>query len=311
MQKIITITLNPSLDKGTTVLSIVPEKKLQCSTPVLEPGGGGINVSRALDHLGCKSLALYMCGGYTGGQFKKMMEDTDIECVAFDIAKNTRENLIVVDSTSHKQYRFGMKGPTLKEEEWQQPLLFLQNNSGYDYVVASGSLPPGVPLDFFARMAAIVHKKGAKLILDTSGEALKNSVKEGVFLIKPNLAELSLLIGVDELKDDEVVLAARTIIDDGCCSIVVVSLGAKGAMLITKNETIQVPSPEVGVKSTVGAGDSMVAGLVLGITKGYSWKDVLRMGIACGTAATMNFGTALCSTEDVERLYNDLQKINN
>jgi len=311
MQKIITITLNPSLDKGTTVLSIVPEKKLQCSAPILEPGGGGINVSRALDHLGCKSLALYMCGGYTGGQFKKMMEETDIECVAFDIAENTRENLIVVDSTSHKQYRFGMKGPTLEEEEWQQPLLFLQNNSGYDYVVASGSLPPGMPLDFFARMAAIVHKKGAKLILDTSGEALKNSVKEGVFLIKPNLAELSLLIGVDELKEDEIALAARSIIDDGCCSIVVVSLGAKGAMLITQDETIQVPSPEVDVKSTVGAGDSMVAGLVLGITKGYSWKDVLKLGIACGTAATINFGTALCSREDVERLYNDLQKINN
>ena len=311
MQKIITITLNPSLDKGTTVEAIVPEKKLQCSTPTLEPGGGGINVSRALNHLGCKSLALYTCGGYTGGQFKKMMDETDIESVTFDIAENTRENLIVVDSTSHKQYRFGMKGPTLSEQEWQQPLFFLQNNNEYDCVVASGSLPPGVPLDFFAKMAAIVHKKGAKLILDTSGEALKNSVKEGVFLIKPNLAELSFLCGVDELKDDEVVAAARSIIAEGNSSVVVVSLGAKGAMLITKDETIEVPSPEVEVKSTVGAGDSMVAGLVLGISKGYTWKDVLKLGIACGTAATMNSGTALCSKEDVARLYTYLSKENN
>ena len=252
-----------------------------------------------------------MCGGYTGVQFKKMMEETDIECQAFDIVENTRENLIVMDSTSHKQYRFGMQGPTFSEQEWQQPLLFLENNIGYDYVVASGSLPPGVPLDFFARMAAIVQNKGAKLILDTSGEALKNSVKEGVFLIKPNLAELSFLRGVDELKDDEIVPAARSIIVEGCCSVIVVSLGAKGAMLITKDETIQVLSPKIEVKSTVGAGDSMVAGLVLGIAKGYGWKDVLKLGIACGTAATINAGTALCSKEDVARLYKYLKEENN
>ena len=284
MQKIITVTLNPSLDKSTTVDAIVPEKKLLCSTSVLESGGGGINVSRALNHLGCRSLALYMCGGYTGGQFKKMMDESGIECVAFDIAQDTRENLIVVDSTSHKQYRFGMKGPGLVESEWQQPLLFLENNTGYEYVVASGSLPMGVPLDFLARMAAIVQKKGAKLIIDTSGEALKHAINKGVFLIKPNLAELSFLCGKDELKDDEIALAARSIISEGGCNVVVVSLGAKGAMLVTKDETIEMPSPEVEVKSTVGAGDSMVAGLVLGILKGYNWKNTLKLGIACGTA---------------------------
>ncbi len=307
MQKIITVTLNPSLDKGTSVDRIVPEKKLQCTIPTLEPGGGGINVSRALDHLGCKSLALYLCGGYTGEQFEKMMGETGIESVAFDIAQDTRENLIVVDASSHAQYRFGMQGPTLSEKDWQQPLIFLQNNTGYEYVVASGSLPPGVPLDFFARMAAIVEKKGAKLIIDTSGEALKHAVREGVFLIKPNLAELSYLHGVDELKGDEIVSAARAIIDEGGSCVVVVSLGAKGALLITKEETIQISSPSVEVKSTVGAGDSMVAGIVLGIERGYSWKQVLALGIACGTAATMNSGTALCSEEDVARLYTYLQ----
>ena len=311
MQKIITITLNPSLDKGTTVQAILPEMKLQCSTPSLEPGGGGINVSRALDHLGCESLALYMCGGYIGAEFKKMMNETDIASIDFKIAQNTRENLIVIDNTTNDQYRFGMQGPTLTEEEWQQPLLFLQNNTGFDFVVASGSLPPGVPLDFFAKMAAIVQNKGAKLIIDTSGEALKNAVHEGVFLIKPNLEELSFLCGVDKLKDDEIVLAARNIIMDGCCSVVVVSLGAKGAMLVTKEEAIHLLSPVVEVKSTVGAGDSMVAGLVLGITKGHSWKDILKLGIACGTAATLNAGTALCSKEDVARLYTYLQKDNN
>ena len=280
MQKIITITLNPSLDKGTTVNGIVPEKKLRCSDPSLEPGGGGINVSRALHHLDGNSLAIYLYGGYTGDKLNAMMQKTGIECMAFEIEGDTRENLMVVDVLTNQQYRFGMQGSDLKEEEWQQPLSFLENNIGYEYVVASGSLPPGVPLDFFGRVAAIVQKKGAKLIIDTSGEALKHAVKEGVFLIKPNLSELSYLNGVEELKIEEVETAAREIISNGSASVVVVSLGGKGAMLVTLEETINMPSPNVEMKSTVGAGDSMVAGIVLGITRNYSWKEILKLGIA-------------------------------
>ena len=306
MQKIITITLNPCLDKGTTVKDIIPEKKLACSSPILEAGGGGINVSRALEHLGCKSIAIFMYGGYTGKKLHEMMLETGIECVPFEIAGDTRENLIVVDTTKNEQYRFGMKGDALQETEWQQPLTFLENNSDYDYVVASGSLPNGVPLDFFGRVAAIVQKKGAKLIIDTSGEALQHAVNEGVFLIKPNLDELSFLNGVSELKQEEIEIAARNIINNRGAEIVVVSMGARGAMLITKNESIQIPSPKVELKSTVGAGDSMVAGLVLGITRKYSLKDTLKLGIACGSAATMNAGTSLCKKEDVDELFNRL-----
>ena len=110
MQKIITITLNPSLDKGTSVKAVVPEKKLLCSNPILEPGGGGINVSRALEHLGCNSTAIFMYGGYTGKKLFEMMMVTSIECVAFEINEDTRGNLIVVDSSENAQYRFGMKG---------------------------------------------------------------------------------------------------------------------------------------------------------------------------------------------------------
>jgi 6-phosphofructokinase 2 len=282
---------------------MIPDKKLQCSNPILEAGGGGINVSRALHYLGCNSTAIYMYGGYTGDKLKVMMQETGIECMAFGIAGDTRENLIVVDATANKQYRFGMKGAVLSEEEWQKPLAFLEGNSGYEYVVASGSLPPGVPLDYFGRVAAIVQRKGARLIIDTSGEALQHAVKEGVFLIKPNLAELSFLNGKEELQEEDILLAARKIIMDGGSAVVVVSMGAEGAILITKEETIKIPSPIVELKSTVGAGDSMVAGLVLGITRKYGWKDTLKLGIACGTAATMNEGTALCKKKDVDYLF--------
>ena len=303
MQKIITITLNPSLDKGTSVKAIVPEKKLLCSNPILEPGGGGINVSRALEHLGCNSTAIFMYGGYTGKKLFEMMMATNIECVAFEINEDTRENLIVVDSSENAQYRFGMKGAALSENEWQNPLAYLENNEGYDFVVASGSLPQGVPLDFFGRVASIVQRKGAKLIIDTSGEALKQAVKVGVFLIKPNLDELCYLNGVEEIKTEDVVIAAKNIIQSGGAEIVVVSMGANGAALVTDKESFQIPSPKVKLKSTVGAGDSMVAGLVLGITRNYEMIDLLKLGIACGSAATMNEGTALCKKEDVEKLF--------
>lgn len=306
MQKIITITLNPSLDKGTTVKEIVPEKKLHCSDPILEAGGGGINVSRALHYMGCCSTAVYMYGGYTGNKLNVMMQKTGIECMAFDIAGDTRENLIVVDATANKQYRFGMKGAVLSEEEWQKPLAFLEDHAGYEYVVASGSLPPGVPLDFFGRVAAIVQKKGARLIIDTSGEALRHAVKEGVFLIKPNLTELSYLSGKEGLQEDDIIFAARKIIMDGGSAVVVVSMGAEGALLITKEETIKISSPVVEPKSTVGAGDSMVAGLVLGISRKYGWKDILKLGVACGTAATINEGTALCKKKDVDYLFGQI-----
>ena len=306
IQKIITLTLNPSLDKGTTVKEIVPEKKLQCSEPILDAGGGGINVSRALHYMGYGSTAVYMHGGYTGDKLNVLMKETGIECMAFDIAGDTRENLIVVDATANKQYRFGMQGVVLSEEEWQKPLAFLERNIGYEYVVASGSLPPGVPLDYFGRVAAIVQKKGARLIIDTSGEALQHAVKEGVFMIKPNLAELSFLNGKQELQEEDILLAARKIIMDAGCAVIVVSMGAEGALLITKEETIKISSPIVKIKSTVGAGDSMVAGLVLGIKRKYDWKDTLKLGVACGTAATMNVGTALCKKKDVDYLFGQI-----
>ncbi len=307
MQKVITITLNPSLDKTTTVSSLVPEKKMRCSIPEIESGGGGINVSRALKKLGSTSTALYLSGGYTGKEFDKILleEITDVHVIP--IKNTTRENMIVVDETTGLQYRFGMEGPYVEEHEWKACLQFLQTESAYEFVVASGSLPPGVPVDFFGQLAAIVKQKGAKLIIDTSGKALEFAVNEGVFLLKPNLGELSSLYGVEELRGDEIVKAARTVLAKGGCEAMAVSMGAQGAMLITKDEAIQIQSPTVKTRSTVGAGDSMVAGMVLAITEKKTWKEVLQMGIACGTAATMNHGAELCKKEDVEMLLQLIQ----
>jgi 6-phosphofructokinase 2 len=302
MSQIITVTLNPAIDKTTSTDKIVPEKKLRCVHPTYEPGGGGINVSRALEHLGCESLAMYFAGGFNGNFFKKLLDKENIQSLIVPVKTHIRTNIIVVETTSGQQFRFGMESQPVLEKDWKAFLKKLEKQSGYEFVVASGSLPDGVPLDFFGRMSAIVKKANAKLIVDTSGEALKHAVKEGVFLIKPNIGELSNLYGKEQLQNDEIVAAAQSIIHNGGCEVMVVSMGKNGAMLITANEHFHVMAPDSPVKSTVGAGDSMVAGMVYALSKKLNWKEVLKYGIACGTAATMNNGTALCAKEDVDRL---------
>jgi 6-phosphofructokinase 2 len=177
-----------------------------------------------------------------------------------------------------------------------------------DVVVASGSLPPGVPEDFFARIGAIVSEKQSKYILDTSGKALTAALDSHFYLLKPNLRELSQLSGREELALDEVDDAAMEIIQRGKVDVVVVSLGPGGAMVVHKDGYRHVPAPTVPKRSTVGAGDSMVAGMVYALQKGMSPEEMAMMGVACGTAATMNEGTRLFEKADAERLFAWIRK---
>lgn len=303
MAKIVTITFNPCIDKSTVVDAIVPEKKLRCTPPNFEPGGGGLNVSRAIRKLGGESLAIFPTGGYSGKFLQKLVEQEDIDYKVVDIKSHTRENLIVLSNASNQQFRFGMPGPELQEDEWQKCLQLLEEQKSAEYIVASGSLARGVPTDIYGEIAAIAKRIDAKLIIDTSGDALKQALKEGVYLIKPNLAELSSLVGREEINAELVDEVATDIIEQGNCEAIVISLGSAGAMLVSKEHVIQMMPPVVRRRSTVGAGDSMVAGLVLYLSQGRSLPDALRYGIACGTAATMNEGTELCRKADVERLY--------
>ena len=308
MSKIITITLNPAIDKTTHTDKVVPEKKLSCTHPVYQPGGGGINVSRALAHMGCSSSPMYLAGGYTGDFLQRMLAEENITSLVIPTEGFTRTNITVVDESTGLQYRFGMVSPSIKESEWQQCLTLLEKQEGVEYIVASGSIPHDVPVDFFGRVASIANKKNAKLVIDTSGEALQHAVTEGVFMIKPNLTELSELYGKEELTQDKVKEAAQFIINNGGCKAMVISMGADGAMLITSDECFQIPTPIVKVKSTVGAGDSMVAGIVFAQSKHWNWHDTICYGVACGTAATLNEGTELCKKEDIERLYLEIKK---
>jgi len=304
MKSIYTLTLSPTIDKSTTVDRVMAEHKLRCSNPTFEPGGGGINVSRAIKKLGGDSVAIYPVGGPTGELLTDLLNKEDIKQILVPSKNWSRENFIVVENSSNQQFRFGMPGPALQEEEWKQCLQILEDpNNKIDFLVVSGSTPEGVPHDFYFKLATLAKKKDFKLILDTSGPALTEALKAGVYLCKPNINELSDMVGKELIDIADQEEAAMKVIESGMAEILVVSLGSAGAFVASKDGVYIVHAPTVQKRTTVGAGDSMVAGLVLSMSKGWNLVDTIRYGIAAGSAATMNTGTQLCRKEDVERLY--------
>ncbi|MCX2739163.1 1-phosphofructokinase family hexose kinase [Pontibacter anaerobius] len=311
MSDIITITLNPALDKSTHVAQVIPEKKLRCDEPTFEPGGGGINVSRALKKLGGSSCAWILVGGPAGEGICNLLEKEGVDFKAIKTRNWTRENLMVMEDNSGNQYRFGMPGPELYEAEWRQCLDDLEKLPEQKiprYVVASGSLPPGVPDDFYEQLAGVANRKNFKLIVDTSGPALTKAAGKGVYLLKPNLGELAALAGKEKISAMEQEEIARQVLDEGKSQVLVVSLGPRGAMLASKEGISYVVPPTMPQQSAVGAGDSMVAGMVLCLLQGGSLEDMVRFGVAAGTAATMTPGSELCRKEDTDKIYQWLQE---
>lgn len=304
MKRIATLTVNPTIDISTRVEQVIPGRKLRCDRPYREPGGGGVNVSRAIQRLGGESALLYLGGGPTGEMLQDLLDEEGLEPRRIPIEGWTRENFHVVEERSERQFRFGMPGPEVREEEWQRCLAEVRElDPAPDYLVASGSLGPGMPDDFYRRAARVGRDVGARVVVDTSGEALRQLSIAGVFLLKPNVSELQDLVG-EELKDEQKQEeAARRVIDEGCSSVIVLSLGSGGALVITAEGSEHVRTPTVPIRSKVGAGDSMVGGLVLGLARDLELIDAVRFGVAAGAAAVMTEGTELCRREDTERIY--------
>lgn len=304
MGKIITLTMNPVLDKDTSVAGIKPNTKLRCITPTYYAGGGGINVSRAIKKLGGESLCMYLAGGPAGAHLKQLITEDAITQEIIPIEGWTRENLSVTDTTTNLQYRFGVPGPNVTEIEWQRVLKLLENHlQKNDFLVASGKLPPGVPADFYVRVSKITERIGAKLVLDTSGDALLPSLRAKIYMMKPNLGELSILCGVDFISAIELESLTKMVLEQYDCEILVVSMGAKGALLASGELMEHILAPTVQQKSTIGAGDSMVAGMVLSMMQGKPLIEMVKYGVACGTAATLHPGSQLCNKEDADNLY--------
>ena len=272
-----------------------------------EPGGGGINVARAIRHLGGQCRALHFCGGPTGDVLRALLDLERIEHAPMAIKGWTRQSVTIVETATGQQYRFVMPGPTFAEEEWRGALAHVAElQATPDLIVASGSLPPGVPDDFYGQLARIVRAQGSRLILDTSGRALAAALEAGVFLVKPSLRELRTVAGGDLADEVEQEAAAKRLVASGGAEVVVVSLGTAGVLFVTQAGYERLHSPTVPVRSKVGAGDSMVAGITLGLARDYDLRDAVRLGIAAGAAAVMTPGTELCRGEDAERLFKEI-----
>lgn len=296
--------MNPAIDKSSIVEKLIPEKKLRCTELMIEAGGGGINVSKAIKKLGGDSVAVFPAGGNNGELLKKILTKEKIIHKGIPVCAETRECFTITEHSINAQYRFVMPGATLSKEEVENCFDFICSLQPCpDIIVASGSLPLGAPDNFFAHLANVTKQSGAKFIVDTSGVPLQLAAQEGVYLLKPNLSELCSLVGKEYLQLNEVDEAAKKVIEKGHCEVVVVSMGPSGAMLVTKDMHEKIPAPTVKKLSTVGAGDSMVAGMAWMLEQNKSLSEMVRFGVACGTAATMNAGTQLFKNEDVLKLY--------
>lgn len=307
MKNIVTITFNPAIDKSTSVKRLVAAHKMHTTEPLYQPGGGGVNVSRALKKLGFSAAALYFEGGKTGAFYSDLLVAEEVEMIPVKIAGSTRENFIVNEEDTGKQFRFGLPGPRVSALEIGMLINRLTSIDYIDFLVVSGSLAPGISTDIFKTLKVIANSKHAKLVVDTSGKALKSALSSGVYLIKPSIGELANLTGKTHLTVSQAIDAAKAIVNSGKCKIIVISRGGQGAVLVRPDAVIKVKAPFVKVVSTVGAGDSMLAGMILSLAKNEDIQTALRYGVACGTAATLTLGTGLCDKKSADQLFELIQ----
>ncbi len=300
---IVTLTMNPTVDTTTVAKRLLPDRKLRCSQPQHDPGGGGINVARAVKKLGGDPLALFPVGGANGEHMVQLLENEKVRVRKIQISGMTRENVTVQEESEEQQYRFVMPGPELNEEEWHTCLSEIENmDPAPEYLVASGSLPRGVPSDFYGRLADLAVDRDIRLVVDTSGDSLRNVLGKTVYLIKPNIRELTEVLGIDDEENTDIENAAREIVKKCSCQHVVVSLGSGGALLLTEGRVQHYRSPTVKIRSKVGAGDSMVAGIVFSLDRSEDIVQATKYGIAAGASAVTTPGSELCRRETTEEL---------
>lgn len=303
MTDIVTITLNPAVDLSTSVDKILPVAKLRGKTLRRDPGGGGINVARVIRRFGGDACAIYPVGGAIGNLLRQLLDQEGVSSHTWTIAGETREDFFVNEISAGKQYRFILPGPRLSEFEWKECLRLVSELEPFPrFLVASGSLPDGVPDDFYAQVARMAKQRGARMILDTSGPALAAATAEGVELIKPNLREMRELTGREPSDAHEWETAAKAVVAAGKVSIVALTMGHLGAALVTRNEVLRAPPIPITPQSAVGAGDSFLGALTWRLASGASLAESFRLAVAAGAAALLHSGTELCRPEDVERL---------
>lgn len=290
------------MDISTETDEVIIDEKTRCAQPAHDPGGGGINVARVLTRLGINAEALFIAGGYTGDKLIHMLEEESIHCHVIKSPQLTRQNISIIDNSISKQYRFVLPGLVPNDEVWQEALEYISDTIlDYDYVVGSGSLPEGVPIDFYSRVAKIAVDHGKKFVLDSSASALMNGINNGAFFIKPNSEEfenLKELYGVD---DDRELL--DKLFSAGIQNVIQ-TFGKEKTVLHTPEKSFSFKPPTIKPRSAIGAGDSFVGGMIAGLINGFSTDKAISYGISAAASTLQSEGTDLCLLEEVEEIFN-------
>ncbi|MDA9432300.1 phosphofructokinase [Bradyrhizobium sp. CCBAU 51627] len=300
--QIVTLTINPAVDISTSVRKMMPFTKMRCAEAQRDPGGGGINVARVLTRLGIDAIAIYPAGGASGQTLARLVERESVQSIVIPSANDTREDVTIFDETTREQFRLVFPGASLSKFEWQQCLdAVARISSQAAFVIASGSLPPGIPADFYGRV--VQASKGAtKVIVDTTGVSLKAALETGVYLIKPNLHEFQELAGISTEDEPSLLEAGRRLFARYRIEVIALSMGSQGALLLTRDIALRANGLPIEPVSVSGAGDSFLGAMVSSLAHDDDFEAALRYGVAGGSAALLSPGTGLCLREDIHRL---------
>jgi 6-phosphofructokinase 2 len=308
MADIVTLTMNPAIDLSVSVERVMAFHKLRAANERRDPGGGGINVARVIKRLGGDVAAMFPVGGTLGQLLRRLIDEEEIPVLTTAITGETREDFTVLERATGAQYRFVLPGPFLAESEWRGCLnVFGSIEQGARFVVASGSLPPGVPDDFYARVVQVAKQDDRKIIIDTSGLPLEAALSAGIYLVKPSLNEFRLLTRESLETEDAQIRACRTLIDGGQAEIVALTLGDHGALLVARDLVLRAKALPIKLVSVVGAGDSFLAALIWSLARGHPLDLAFRYAVAAGSAALLMPGTELCHAKDIERLVREVE----
>ncbi|SIO55293.1 6-phosphofructokinase [Rhodovulum sp. ES.010] len=306
MQDILTVTLNPTVDLSSSVPHVVANEKLRCAPAVTDPGGGGINVSRAIRLLGGESRALVALDGHNGDKLKALLEREGIRLIPLKAPGETRLSLAVTDRATGEQFRFVLPGPVWNAAGLKAILAAITTAVPEDgYVVISGSVPRGLPDDMPARLGAKLRARGARLVVDTSGPALERLVRgleAAPFALRMDRSEAEALAGRPLTSREDSADFAADLVADGIASVVVIARGADGSVLAAEGLRLHAAAAEVPVRSKVGAGDSFVGAFTMTLASGGDLASALQWGAAAASAAVMTDATALCTREETEAL---------
>lgn len=301
--RIVTLTLSPSIDLSTSTPIVRPEHKLRCTPGLLDPGGGGLNVSRVAHELGAETFAVFPSGGPTGRLLEDCLAAGDIPFTAVAAEHATRICFNAGESESGREFRFVLPGASLTEGELEACITeAVEDLDAGDVLVASGSLPPGAPETTFLQIARRARERGARVVVDTSQPGLAHALEAPLLLVKPSRRELGELVGTSVLEPEALASVCRELHGRHEVEVLVVSLGKDGALMTTEDGQWMALPPAVEARSAVGAGDSFVAAMTLSLMRGDPPCDALEWATAAGAAALITQGTGLCRREDVERL---------